>query len=73
VHVLLTVTLRPASYCVVEWDEPGSPRNVVPRKDITSGSEDPGDVAVGKMCEVQVREGNRKATYRARVLGIGKI
>lgn len=29
-------------------------------------------IAVGQMCDVQVREGNRKATYRARLLGIGK-
>ena len=65
--------LLSGSYCLVEWDEPGNPRNVVARKAVT----DPNgvnldDIAVGSVCYVEVREGSKKARYQATLLGIGK-
>lgn len=49
------VLLLLESYCLVEWDEPGNPRNVVARKAVTdSNSVNLDDIAVGSVCYVEV-------------------
>ena len=55
----------------MEWDEPGNPRNIVAKKTVTS--QDGSELKVGAMCDVLLREGNKKSTYQARLLGLGKL
>ena len=60
------------SHCIVEWDEPDHPRNVVPLKDVCA-PENEACVTVGCLCAVKVREGKKTNIYKAKVLGIGKL
>ena len=62
------------SHCLVEWDEPGNPRNVVLRKTVAgaNGVDSDDSIAVGSLCYVDVRSGSKKARYQATLLGIGK-
>ena len=65
--------LTAGTHSVVEWDEPGCPRNVVARKNIShlesSNSEIP---SVGDLCRVKIQEGGKAVFYNAKLLGCGK-
>ena len=57
----------------MEWDETGSLRNVVPRKDVSLYEDDNGKISVGCICNVKLREGRKNTLHRATILGIGKF
>lgn len=57
----------------MEWDETGSPRNVVPRNDVSLYEDDNGKIAVGCNCNVKLWEGRKTTLHRATILGIGKF
>jgi protease II len=60
------------SHGVVEWDEPGNPCNVVQKKylhEYSSDNVEPQKFAVGELCKVQVCEGAKMVTYKAKLLG----
>lgn len=59
------------THCLVEWNEPGNPRNVVRRKSVhTRGAE---RLQAGVKCDVEIGVGKKRSMYEARVLGIGEI
>ena len=59
------------SHCLVEWDEPGNPRNVVDRKKVKPLNLDAG-LQIGELCSVTIRQGSKVASYTAKLLGTGK-
>ena len=68
--------LHKGSHFAVEWDEPGNPRSVVPRKDVVVDQTRKDIVGeslndVGDVCQVRVKEGSRTVEYNAKVIGIG--
>ena len=61
----------PGSHCLVEWDEPGNPRNVVPTKTVTGKGD--GGLTVGNLCDVEIRKGSKKSCFQAKLIGIGEF
>ena len=56
------------SHCLVQWDERGNPRNVVPIKNVKSDT-----VEVGATYNVEfVVRPNKRSLFAAKILGIGE-
>lgn len=51
-----------ASHCLVEWNEPGKPINVVEMKQVSDEQ-----VTIGEMAKVYVTEGRKKSLYEAKI------
>lgn len=66
-HAYTSSLLSLGTHCLLEWQEEGNPRNIVSRKCVT------GELEVGKVCEVLIREGNKNVKYSAKLLGVGKF
>ena len=66
----MTASFFSGTHCLIEWNEPGNPRNVVPRKSVQATGERLRD---GEMCDVEIRIGSKRSLYEAQVLGIGEI
>ncbi len=63
---------RRGSHCVVEWDGPGSPRNVVLTKSVSGLGDNPQEFGIGDVCDVRIRQRAKMVPYKATLLAIGR-